>query len=99
MSRLREIVDGHVNEFKGIVGIGDEEQEKVFRKREMICVNCPLKVGNTCNKSMYINPKTLETTDSAKEGFIRGCGCRLSAKQKSPTSACPAGFWGNEFKK
>lgn len=99
MSKLQEIVEGHVNEFKSLVGIGDEKEEVVFRKRENICISCPLKEGNTCNKSKYINPKTLEVSNAPLDGFVRGCGCRLSAKQKSPISKCPANFWGNEFKK
>jgi hypothetical protein len=118
MSRLEEIIDGHVNEFKGLVGIGDKEEEKVFKKREMICVNCPLKTGNSCNSSLVITDKLksmpfdntmkLVYDDKhiygkyyvTKEGVkvSKGCGCRLSAKQKSPTSICPAGFWGGEFK-
>lgn len=101
MSKLKEIIDGHVNEFLGIVGMDDEEKTKVFTSRASICITCPLKAGNTCNPALSINPKTLETAPTVKRrpGFIKGCGCRLSAKQKSPTSNCPAGFWGGEFNK
>ncbi len=96
MSKLREIIDGHVNEFKSVIG-SEVENEEVFEARRQICINCPLKSGNTCNKSKWINPETLEVASVRREGFVNGCGCRLSAKQKSPTSECPAGFWGREF--
>lgn len=96
MSKLREIIDGHINEFKSLVGV-DLEQQKVFDSRARICLNCPLKVGNTCNPKMSINPQTMETSITPKVGYKFGCGCRLSAKQKSPSSKCPAGFWGGEF--
>lgn len=99
MSKLREIIDGHVNEFLDIVGLEDEKKNEVFTSRQNICITCPLKFGNTCNKSKFINPITLEVVDKPTSGFIRGCGCRLSAKQKSPSSRCPAGFWGGEFNK
>lgn len=99
MSILKEIVDGHVNEFFSNIGVKqNEEKEKIFKSRARICLNCPLKTGNTCNRSKYINPETLEVSTTSKEGFVQGCGCRLSAKQKSPGSSCPAGFWGGEFK-
>lgn len=98
MSKLREIVEGHFNEFKSNIGINlSEEQQKVFASRAKVCSTCPLKNGNTCNPRKYINPETLEVSDHSKVGFVPGCGCRLSAKQQSPTSECPAGFWGGEF--
>lgn len=94
MSLLKQIVEGHVNEF---FGVKDKEQKEVFDSRAKICVSCPLKTGNTCNRNKFINPQTLEVSNTRKAGFIQGCGCRLSAKQKSPSSKCPAGFWGGEF--
>lgn len=119
MSLLKQIVDGHVNEFKSLVGIDiDKNKEKIFQSRAKICLNCPLKSGNTCNPALTIDDNhNVETFNSVtmklvqdpshpnrkyyltKEGkkVYKGCGCRLSAKQKSPTSVCPAGFWGGEF--
>ena len=98
MSILKQIAEGHLNEFLSKVGVEQtEEKEKVFQSRAKICLNCPLKTGNTCNRSKYINPKTMEVSSTRKAGFAQGCGCRLSAKQKSPGSKCPAGFWGGEF--
>lgn len=98
MSVLKQIVDGHLNEFKSMIGATTENQEKIFKSRENICLNCPLKKGNTCNTRMSINPTTFETapTLEGRPGFVKGCGCRLSAKQKAISSSCPAGFWGKE---
>lgn len=100
MSKLKEIIEGHVNEFKSLISVTSEDHRKIFKSREKICLQCPLKSGNTCNTRMSINPETLETAPAAenKPGFVKGCGCRLSAKQKSLTSKCPAGFWGEENK-
>lgn len=103
MSKLKEISEGHLNEFLSKVGVSQsDEKEKVFAARKKICLNCPLKSGNNCNPRKSINPSTLEVKDiplgkAPEKGFIKGCGCRLSAKQRSPGSKCPAGFWGGEF--
>lgn len=97
MSKIRQIIEGHVNEFKSTIGKENKEDAKIFQSRARICLNCPLKNGNTCDRSKYINPDTLEVSSTKLPGFVRGCGCRLSAKQKSKTTECPAGFWGGEF--
>lgn len=99
MSKLKEIIDGHVNELKSLVGVEDVEDSKVFDKRAIICSSCPLKTGNTCNPKKYLNPQTMEVSERPRRGFYKGCGCRLSAKQKSKNSKCPAGLWGGEFNK
>jgi|TARA_R110000868_G_scaffold74337_2_gene214922 hypothetical protein len=97
MGILKEILDGHVNELRSMTGTQDEVKEKIFLKRGEICSSCPLKQGNICNSNKFINPETLDVSNTAKSGYARGCGCRLSAKQRSPGSKCPAGFWGGEF--
>lgn len=95
--KRNEIVDGHFNELRSKIGLGNEDEEFIFSRREKICNACPLKNGNNCDTQRWINPKTFEVANSPKEDFIRGCGCRLSAKQKSKYSRCPADFWGGEF--
>lgn len=114
---LKQIIDGHINELRSVVGIEDKEKQKIFSIRQRICISCPLKKGNTCNPKLtvtdeletipfdntmrlvydkeHVNGKYYLTKDGKK--VYKGCGCRLSAKQKSPSSACPAGFWGGEF--
>ncbi len=95
--KRNEIVDGHLNELRAKVGLADEHEALIFTMREQICNVCPLKNGNNCDTQKWINPDTMEVSTSAKDGFTRGCGCRLSAKQKSKQSRCPANFWGGEF--
>jgi hypothetical protein len=95
--KRNEIIDGHLNELRSKVGLGNENEELIFLIREKTCNKCPLKNGNSCDTQRWINPQTLEVSTSPKDGFIRGCGCRLSAKQKSKLSTCPANFWGGEF--
>ncbi len=99
MNKFKDILEGHINELKSIVGLENTEASKIFKMRESICNNCELKKGNTCNPRLYINPITKEVSKTLKVGFVRGCGCRLSAKQKAPSGECPAKFWGGEFNK
>jgi len=98
LDKRNEIANGHFNELRSKIGLGNEDDEYIFSKRETICNACPLKNGNNCSTLQWINPLTYELANMPKDGFIRGCGCRLSAKQKSKQSSCPAGFWGGEFK-
>lgn len=95
--KRKEILNGHMNELYALTGMTNKSDAAVFGLREKICNDCLLKVNNSCNSNMWIHPETMETAAASKEGFIRGCGCRLSAKQKSKYSKCPAGFWGGEF--
>lgn len=97
IGKRNEIVDGHINELRSKIGLASNSEEYIFAKRENICNACPLKNGNNCDTQKWINPLTFEVATAPKDGFIRGCGCRLSAKQKSKQSRCPANFWGGEF--
>lgn len=92
-----DILDGHINELRAVAGMASKNEMSIFLLREKICNACPLKKGNSCNSRKWLHPKTKEVVDYKKEGFVRGCGCRLSAKQKSKHSVCPAKLWGNEF--
>jgi len=94
----QSILQGHINELKSKLNVLNKNEEVIFRYRAEICNKCPLKNGNTCNTRKWIHPKTLKYSNTKKEGYINGCGCRLSAKQKSKKSRCPANFWGGEFK-
>lgn len=97
LGKRNEIANGHFNELRSKMGLGNENDEYIFSIREQICNQCPLKNGNSCDTQKWINPLTFEVSNMPKDGYIRGCGCRLSAKQKSKQSLCPAGFWGGEF--
>lgn len=98
MINIKHIIEGHVNELRSAMNLTDEKEEKIFEIRSKICNSCPLKNGNSCNPKKYLNPETMEVSDSKKVGFEKGCGCRLSSKQRSKGSSCPAGLWGGEFK-
>lgn len=95
--KRNEIIGGHFNELRSKLGMANHDEEYIFAVRTEICNACPLKNGNNCNALKWMNPHTLEVADSPRDGFVRGCGCRLSAKQRSKLSLCPAGFWGGEF--
>lgn len=93
MSLLKQVIDGHYNEVKSLMGVGDEKVERMSEIRASICNVCPLKNGNTCSTNKYIHPETKDVSLTPKPGYKKGCGCRLSAKQKSRNSECPAKFW------
>ena len=95
--KRREIAEGHINEFRSKIGATSKDEERVYSLREDICNGCPLKKGNACSRKLYIDPKTREVSSNMKPGYKRGCGCRLSAKQKVKSERCPANFWGGEF--
>lgn len=87
---LRNIIDGHINELLGMnVDMGNA--------RLRICKKCPLFkdsfMGYTCNSKLWLNPKTGDVSTEQKDGYKRGCGCRLNAKTKDSKSACPVGKW------
>ena len=97
MINIKGILEGHINELRSLVGVEDKKDEAIYKLRATICDSCPLKKGNTCNTKLFINPETKEVSTTPKKDFVKGCGCRLSAKQRSPKDKCPAGFWGGEF--
>ena len=94
MSKIKEIVDGHINELKSKVGLVDTNKEEIFKVRAKICNSCPLKTSNTCSTRKWINPNTMDVSNVSKSGYVKGCGCRLSAKQKSPSSKMSCWFLG-----
>lgn len=87
---IKDIVNGHLNELGG-------KNESLAQQRMAICKGCPLlkegSFGPQCNHSLWLNPATNETSTVAKEGFLRGCGCRLNAKTRLPEAKCPCGKW------
>ncbi len=91
------ILQGHINELKSKLNLLANNEEAIFRLRTEICNKCPLKNGNTCDKKRWIHPTKLTASTIRKTGYVNGCGCRLSAKQRSKKSICPAKFWGGEF--
>jgi hypothetical protein len=70
---IGNIVKGHVNELLNLNG-------DISAGRIEICKKCPLFkniLGGQCNPRLYLNPETGEISNKLKDGFYRGCGCRL----------------------
>lgn len=70
-------------------------QEQNINKRMEICKSCPIfkPSDKTCNSKLWINPDTDEVSITPKSRFIRGCGCHLEFKTRSPYNHCIAGKW------
>lgn len=83
------IVQGHVNELLGL-------NKDISQERMKICKVCPLflnSMGGICNPRLYLNPQTGDVSTKYKDGYGKGCGCRLQAKTKLPNAHCPNGKW------
>lgn len=87
---IGNIISGHVNEFFGL-------NKDIMKERLKICKKCPLyskKFGTEiCNSSLYIDPKTGELSLEYKDGYKRGCGCRIKAKLTILDEKCPIDKW------
>ena len=46
-----------------------------------------------CNNKLWLNPITKDVSLDKKDGYVRGCGCVLSAKTRLPNAVCPANKW------
>lgn len=68
--------------------------EELSKKRLAICRQCPLykedSWGPVCNPKRYLNPETGEVSFFPKEGYVKGCNCRLGQKTKNPSNHCIA---------
>lgn len=86
---IKDIVKGHVNELLGL-------NKDISQVRMNICRKCPLflnELGGICNPRLYLDAKTGDVSTIKKDGYVSGCGCRLSAKTRLSGSACPNGKW------
>lgn len=88
---INQLIEGH---YKNLVNKGNDLMEK----RMAICRDCKLYkedavLGGMCNKKLYLNPKTNETSIVKKEGFYKGCGCMLRAKTRLEDAKCPIKKW------
>lgn len=91
---MKSIVTGHLKEL-----IGSEQE--LSGSRMEICSKCPIialkSYGYVCDSSKHLNPETNEVSYLYKDGFYKGCGCRLNAKTREQEEHCPAGKWENGF--
>lgn len=86
---IGQIVKGHLNEVLGL-------NKDIKQERLKICYSCPLyskKLGGVCNNKLYMNPLTGEVSSQPKDGFKKGCGCRLLSKTTLPEAHCPLNKW------
>lgn len=83
------ILKGHYNELLG-------KNEDISNRRLQICYKCPLYkniLGGICNSNLWYNSNTGDVSDVKKDGYVNGCGCRLSSKTRVITAKCPNGKW------
>lgn len=86
---IGNIIQGHLNEVLGL-------NKDIGEERMKICLSCPLyvkRLGGICNSKLWLNPITNEISTEQKDGFKKGCGCRLSAKVTVPQAKCPLNKW------
>lgn len=86
---IGQIVEGHANELLGL-------NTNISEKRLKICKECPIYSsdwGGTCNRKLWLDPKTNAVSMREREGYVQGCGCRLLAKTTLPGASCVAGKW------
>lgn len=86
---IGNIIRGHVNEFFGL-------NKDISEGRLKICYTCPLyssKLGGTCNNKLWLNVETGDVSSTPKEGYRKGCGCRLLAKTSLTDAVCPVNKW------
>ena len=86
MINIGDIIKGHTNELLGL-------NKDISSIRLDICKKCPLYkatlAGAICNNKLWYNPETGEISNTKKDNYIRGCGCRLAAKTTIPYMTCP----------
>ena len=65
-----------------------------YEERVNICKASPLYkdlYGGQCNPNLWLNPETNEVSNRYKDGFIKGCGCRILSKARN--GHCTVGKW------
>ena len=86
---ILDIINGHTKELFNL-------NQELSQNRLKICYSCPLyskSLGGICNNKLWLNPNTGDVSDKPKEGYVRGCACRVNAKTRIPEAKCVAGKW------
>lgn len=88
---LNQIIEGHIKEALNL-------ENDLYNKRMPICRQCPLYtkdniLGALCDNKKGYNPQTGEINNLPEPGFVRGCGCRLEAKNRVKKSKCVLNKW------
>lgn len=84
-----QIIKGHINEALNL-------NADISKPRLQICHTCPLfakVLGGLCNSQLWLNPNTGDVSTEPKDGYKRGCGCRVNAKTRLTNAQCPLGKW------
>lgn len=70
--------------------------EDLFEKRIEICKKCPLwkdtPTGPVCDSNKYINIDK-NVSYFKRNGFYKGCGCKLYFRAKNPRLHCVINLW------
>lgn len=86
---VKHIVQGYINDVFNI-------NENISKNRLKICYGCPLyshRFGGVCNSRLWLNVQTGDVSITKKDGYKKGCGCKLSAKTRVPNAKCPLNKW------
>lgn len=86
---LGQIIHGHFNEITG-------QHKNLKHERIEICKTCPIYspiLGGICNNKLWINSDTQDVSTVQKDGYVRGCGCRIQAKASLPNAKCIINKW------
>lgn len=92
MGGIRNIIEGHMNELLDV-------NSQIAQPRLKICKLCRLYTRNRlmgwmeCNSKLWLNPETNDVSTEQKDGYVKGCGCRINAKIRVAGERCPAGKW------
>ena len=84
---MKQIIDGHIKELFN-------RDKPLYEQRMEICRECKLMTkdkifGNICDRNKWLNLDTNELSNTKKDGFYNGCGCRLNAKARLAEASCP----------
>lgn len=90
MAKINNIIGGHMKELVGY-------NQPLHDYRIGICKECLLcrdtAVGLMCDRFTWINKETNETSKVPRDGYTRGCGCRLDAKTRNEDDSCVIDKW------
>ncbi len=99
--QAKEIKEGFENLIKSKLGLLEKDVKLEAERRLPICLNCPLRVDDTCsreNKGKVVKTFTYYNKIREEGDDYNGCGCSLHAKVLSPDTKCPLGKWEKETK-
>lgn len=82
MSKIKEIIEGLVNDIVDNPGVKAEAQRRLF-----ICLQ---------PDEPYPHCRNYNADDKLLGPRCTGCSCILKYKSKSPDSKCPLGKWENK---